>query len=179
MPRPCPMCGNALHAEDVRGGLITCPACGTAVSEHADGRIIDLDAARRKVRWPAIGLMTAGGLVILSGMALPAFVGVAVVAGDLGRPGTPDRMEGLIGIAAIAMIGLMALLVGGGVIFGGYRMYHLRSWAMAFVASVLSTGSIMGCCFFSVFGLLMLPAFPIGIWAMVILCDANVKAAFR
>lgn len=179
MLRPCPMCGNPLHVEDLRGGLITCPACGTAVSEFSGGMAIDLEAARQKVRWPAVALMVAGGLMILSGMALPALIGVAVVAGDFGRPGTPDRMEGLIGVAAVAMIGLMALLVGGGVIFGGYRMYHLRSWAMAFTASLLSIGSILGCCLFSVFGLLMLPGFPIGIWALVVLCDANVKAAFR
>jgi len=179
MLRPCPMCGNALQAEDTRGGLITCPACGTAVSEFADGKIVDVEAARQRVRWPAVGLMVAGGLTILSGMALPALIGVMVAAGDLGRPGTPDRMEGLIGIAAIAMTGLMALVVGGGVIFGGYRMYHLRSWATAFAASLLSIASIMGCCLFSVFGLLMLPGFPIGIWALVVLCDANVKAAFR
>jgi hypothetical protein len=180
MLRHCPRCGRALEPEDVSGGLATCPACGTAVSEAAGGpTVIDPEAARQKVRPPAIGLMIAGALVVLNGVAMPALMGVGFAVGGFPAVNPEERVLAFGMLGAMAALGAVALAAGAAISFGGYRMYHLQSWMLAMIVSVLAIVSFAGCCAAGVFGLFGLPALPIGIWAIVVLNDANVKAAFR
>jgi hypothetical protein len=173
-PRRCPLCGAALAPASDFVASITCQSCGTLVSNDARRRwYADPAAARQKARPPAIGLMVMGALFIMSGMAMPAILAFSLMA-----DGMPNEQEAFVGILFVSVIAMATLVFGGIIIFGGYRMYHLRTWPLALVAAIFSTISIVSCCMFSIFGVLTLPGFPIGIWALVVLGDRNVKACF-
>jgi hypothetical protein len=173
-PQFCPMCGGPLDDGNDFDESVTCRACGTLVSNDVRRPwFADPQGARQKVRPAAIALMVAGALFLVSGMAMPALMGVAFLSDD--RP----RHQGALVLAMLfGAIASITLGVGGTIIFGGYRMYHLRSWPLAIVSSIGAIGSIVSCCVFSFFGLLALPACPIGIWSLVVLLDPNVKASF-
>jgi hypothetical protein len=173
-PRRCPLCGASLPPANHFVASVTCQSCGTLVSNDARRRwYADPAAARQKARPPAIGLMIAGALFITSGMAMPAFLAVGLVSGDM-----PQDQEALVMALFFGVFSLATLVFGGIIVFGGYRMYHLRTWPLALVAAIFSTISIFSCCMFSIFGVLTLPGFPIGIWALIVLGDRNVKACF-
>lgn len=176
----CPRCGGRLEPEHAgAGGLVTCPACGAGVSDFGGGAaVIDPQSARQKARPPAIGLMIVGGLVILSGAAGSAAMGVPLAIDGL-PAGGEERQLMLFMFAAMAAAGLGSLATGSAIAFGGYRMYHLQSWRFALVASILAVVSFAGCCMAGLFGVLGLPGLPVGIWAIVVLNDPNVRAAFR
>jgi len=118
--------------------------------------------------------MISGALFIVSGLAMPAFLAVGLISGDA----PANDQERLLMGGIFGVISLAALVFGGIVIFGGYKMYRLEMWPLALVAAIFSTISILSCCMFSIFGVLTLPGFPIGIWALVVLGDRNVKACF-
>jgi hypothetical protein len=55
------------------------------------------------------------------------------------------------------------------VIIGGWQMRQARSYGLALIAAIVA---LLPCTFGWVLGL------PIGIWALIVLMDAEVKAAF-
>lgn len=173
-PRRCPLCGASLPLANGFATSVTCQSCGTLVSNDARRRwYADPAAARQKVRPPAIGLMIAGALFIVSGLAMPAFLAVGLLT-----DGMPNDQERLLMAGIFGVVSLAAPVFGGIIIFGGYKMYRLEMWPLALVAAIFSTISIVSCCMFSIFGVLTIPGFPIGIWALVVLGDPNVKACF-
>jgi hypothetical protein len=60
------------------------------------------------------------------------------------------------------------------IIYGAMKMRALTGYAFAMAASILAMipGLTCWCCCFG------LPGIPIGIWAVIVLVDNNVKAAF-
>jgi hypothetical protein len=100
------------------------------------------------------------------------------MAASLNSIGMPHDQEGLLIALFFGVTAMATLIFGGIIIFGGYRMYHLQTWPLALIAAIFSSISIFSCCMFSVFGVLTLPGFPIGIWALIVLVDQNVKACF-
>jgi hypothetical protein len=56
------------------------------------------------------------------------------------------------------------------VLLGALRMRALKSWGLALTGAILACTPCSGCC---IVGL------PFGIWALVVLNDASVKAAFQ
>lgn len=180
----CPMCGNRLEPEDLDGDRVRCPACGTEVAEGF-GRpmLVDPEAARQRVKGPAIGLMAAGALVVLSGVAGPAMIGGMFAFQPTPANAPEERSMMIVMLVGLGLTGLVALGCGGTVIFAGYRMFYLRSRGLAvtgsilaIVASVLAFLSCFGCC---AAGIVAVPVMPLGIWALVVLNDANVRGAFR
>jgi hypothetical protein len=172
------MCGNRLTAEDFAGGRVTCPACGAEIAGRP--ALIDPEAARQKARPPAIGLTVAGALLLLSGLAGPAKFGAMFAAQGIPAQAPPeDRTVIVLALVAFGVAGLIALVLGGTVALAGYRMYHLRSRGLAITASVLSIVSCLGCNLYGLTGVIALPALPLGIWALVVLNDPKVRAAFR
>jgi hypothetical protein len=66
--------------------------------------------------------------------------------------------------------GILGILVGGFIIFASMKMRQLQSWPMAVAASVVAMLPCLSpCCCIGL---------PIGIWALVVLFDQNVKASF-
>lgn len=73
---------------------------------------------------------------------------------------------GIVGLI-FAVIGIVVAIV---IIMGGLKMKNLQSRGLAMTASILAMIPCISCC---IIGL------PIGIWALVVLNDPNVRASFR
>jgi hypothetical protein len=69
-----------------------------------------------------------------------------------------------------ALLALLTLAQSATLIIGGWQMRKLRSYGLVFVAAVLA---VLPCTFAWVIGL------PMGIWALVVLMDPEVKAGFE
>ena len=129
--------------------------------------------AMQKVNGPAIGLMATAGIGILYQLlmivlnVLGTGFNMASMAGQSGTPeGMANMMSGTLGI----VFGIIAILVGGVVFFGAMKMRALQNWPLAIAASVLAIIPCLSpCCCIGI---------PVGIWALVVLFDANVKASF-
>jgi len=86
---------------------------------------------------------------------------------------TPEVMEfvsNVYGYGGIAFA-VISLLVGIVVILGAVKMLGLRSWGLAMFAAILSLiPCVQSCCLLSL---------PVGIYAIIVLSDSEVKAAFE
>ena len=114
-----------------------------------------LQQVQDRVRPPAIALIVVAVLSLLCAGLMVAAGGIGLAEGD----------EDAIPIIVIAVIGGIMQL---GIIIGAARMLFLKNYGLAITAAVLSLASGL-CC-----QLLM----PFGIWALVILCDADTRARF-
>ena len=113
-------------------------------------------AADRLVRGPVLGLVAAGVLNWIGGIA--AFILLALIT---------DRskaMDAWIGAAAILMMLLSATMF-----LGAVKMRRLENYRLAFASSIIamvaSPGNIIG--------------LPVGIWSLAVLSRREVKEAFR
>ena len=127
--------------------------------------------ALAKVKPPAVTLIIISGLGVLAQLA-------RMVAG-LGRAITlpadaPPQFERLAHMMTgpLALVSLLfGLAVCGFIIFGAVKMMNLQSYGLAMAAAIVaSIPCISPCCC-----LAMIP----GIWSIVVLTNAEVKAAFR
>ncbi|HXG09601.1 MAG TPA: serine/threonine-protein kinase [Gemmataceae bacterium] len=116
-----------------------------------------IEAARRQLRWPAIALTVVGCLAPGLGVAGIIF---AVLTRSLGMVAM-----GVLSILLIESVLGLFLVVSAG------RMRALESYGLALVGPILA---VIPCA--SPFYLVRL---PIGLWALVTLMKANVRAAFR
>jgi hypothetical protein len=121
---------------------------------------------------PAIGLIVtaiigilfqiANILMRLLGMGLS---GVAAASGEAGGFG------GLMGGAIGLVFAIVWLLMGGVVIFGAIKMKALQSYGLALTGAILAALPCTSpCCFLGL---------PLGIWAIIVLMNQEVKNAFR
>jgi hypothetical protein len=131
-------------------------------------------AAGERTKYPAMGLMAVAGIGILAQAA--SIVMNLLGMGGVGMAGLPQG-EGMEGIAALMSGGvgialsLFTMLIGALIAFGAYKMMNLESYALSMAAAVIAMLPCLSpCCCLGV---------PIGIWAIVVLVDADVKAAFR
>lgn len=127
--------------------------------------------AMAKVAGPAIGLIVVAGigicLQILGIFAKLLGMGFAAAAAQEQNMPMASLFMGPIGIA----LGFLGILVGVLIIVGALKMKKLESYGLAMTVSILAMiPCISPCC---VIGL------PIGIWALVVLMDPNVKGAFH
>ena len=154
-------------------------------------RRVDRAAARQKVAVPAVFLILFGLVSVVLGTAYlvaSAVASDALIKGyaDLlqpmieAQPPSPQRQDQLDQIAQLRQVrldtpsnlgvSLLGVALSGLITFGGVRMKGLKSWGLAVTASVLSmTYLCVGC------GCL---PFPFGLWALIVLLNGDVKAAF-
>jgi hypothetical protein len=78
-------------------------------------------------------------------------------------------MAAMYAVCGIAI--LIFLAVGGLIIAAGVKMRALKSYGLAMAGAILSC---VPCCV----GLCCLPGLPIGIWALVVLMNDDVKRSF-
>jgi len=145
----------------------------------------EFEDARRQVQGPAMGLIVAGvinllpSILVLVGVVVTFFVwnmrhaaagpGPTIAAATPGvplvgfAPGPPAEL------AIIALTMGLNLPVGIVMLIGGLKMRKLESYGLAMTASVLALLPGVSC----IVGL------PIGIWSMIVLNRAEVKAAFE
>lgn len=122
---------------------------------------------------PAYGLIGVGGIgiavqfITLSMQVLNFGMGAAAVAN--GGGGEEAIITLLSGTVGVAMSGL-AIVLGGLIIFAGFRMKDARSWNLAVGASVVAMLPCLSpCCILGI---------PAGIWALMVLMDDAVKEEF-
>jgi len=68
------------------------------------------------------------------------------------------------------VLNLVSLVIDGVMLYGAFQMRQLKSWGLALAAAILVMLPLGGCC--CALGL------PVGIWAVVVLMRADVKADF-
>ena len=133
--------------------------------------------AAAKVKGPAIGLLVTGGLGILAQIANLVYVAtVGQAQPQLPPDADPAQVQMMQNIAMFSgtigmVMGVIALLIGLVIIVGALKMMKLQSYGLAMTSSILAMiPCISPCC---------LLGLPFGIWAIIALNDANVKASFR
>ena len=121
---------------------------------------------RRKANGPGLALVIVGWIGLLLSLALAGF-GLALPYLNLVPPPPP--------ILAGVYVGLGVLLAAANVliILGGSRMRRCRSWGLALTAAILCIAS------FLLFGPCGVVNVAFGIWAMVVLLNADVKREFE
>jgi len=122
-----------------------------------------------RVKGPAIALLVTAiiGIVLaLLGLLLNA-LGVTVGAAEGGDQGLANMASGGVGVAQ----SIVGIIVGVVILMGALKMKDLQSYGFAMTAAILAMiPCVSPCC---------LLGLPFGIWAIVILSNAEVKAAFQ
>ncbi len=159
------------HASEVKIDVETIssetPAPGPAAEPAIQAEQGDAtEAVRHRVWIPAVGLLVAGGINCLAvvGLVLAGFSSLVVksFSGQLARfEFLPGRARAVV---LVVTVGYAVL-----VILGGWNLMQLRSRRLALWGSVLalfpfSAGSVVG--------------LPMGIWALIVMRNEQVKAAF-
>jgi len=119
--------------------------------------------ATTEVAEPAMGLAVATALAI--GLQYLAFFDGLLQAG-VPAAKVPPIIAGTLGV----LINLVGCILGVVVLLGAIQMRKLENYRFVVAASILATL----CCFSPWF----LLAMPFGIWALVVLCNQQVKDAF-
>jgi len=127
---------------------------------------------RRKVRLPAWGLIIVGVLNALSGLVFIVGRLISLVKGPERVIDDEYRRLGYqVGIIVWPMLGLISLAASPVIIFGGLQMLGMRRYSAALLASIFALIPVTSLCCIS--------GIPIGIWALVVLRDPEVRAAFE
>jgi hypothetical protein len=123
-------------------------------------------AALARVRAPALWLIVTGWI----GMFLQFALGIAMIvwAEDLEQmSGVPMLRNPTLTIASM----IPSIVIPGLMVVGGMKMRALRGYGLAMTGAIVAwIPCTSPCCVLSI---------PIGIWAFVLLLDADVKRAFR
>src|SRR5215510_7229492 len=137
---------------------------------------VDRALAASKVNGPAIFLMVTAGVGILLQLVslLLRLLGVAGagMGAFLGGGGSPEaeRIQAMFAGGLGVVTALIGLAVGVVIFLGAMKMRSLQSYAFAITSAVLAmVPCISPCCCLGL---------PAGIWALIVLMDANTKASF-
>jgi hypothetical protein len=121
--------------------------------------------------------MVVGGITVLAALwgILSGIRGgnEAQMAELLNNPDIPPQLKSMMGSMGKMGIfsSLFQLVLGGLTAFGGLKMKNLESYPFAIAASIIAIIPCIGsCCCIGI---------PIGIWSLIVLNKAEVKAAFR
>jgi hypothetical protein len=193
----CSQCGKLLRTgDDTAGRQAQCPECeaiGTVPTPPAGGNpfaagatVIDVGlcavSPAQRVSGPATALTVTAILSVLAHLGIAALYGVVLIAALTGKDfqvgrgdprGVPDQQpEGLVlGSSMIETWAVLGLVADAIVLIGARKMARLESHAFAMAAAIVALIPCLGpCC---------LLGLPFGIWALVVLGDSSVKAAFR
>ena len=114
---------------------------------------------------PAIGLMVAGGLSAV----FTLFYLLIFAIGGTAAVSDPEVRDALPGIGLLLAFGLLKLVLDALTIYAGWQMRQLRGWTLGMAGSIAAMLPCSVCC---ILGL------PIGIWALIVLMDSDVKQMF-
>lgn len=129
-----------------------------------------------KVNIPAILLMVTGALILLTSCFSIIRNIINMAAGTAGaaiqQPGIDAKDAQVIamfsGVGGIIMA-VLGIVFAGLIAFGGYKMKNLQGYGLAMTAAIIAVLPCNGCCCLSI---------PVGIYALIVLMDAQVKASF-
>ncbi len=141
---------------------------GASWSSPPDADDHAVEQARQQVRGPAIGLLVVGIVHLLTiPPALLALVywSLSSTAQPLGHPSVEPSVVPL--SLLIVGVALVPMMLSGLIIVAALKMKRLQAYGLAITGSILSTVSPVG-----------LIGLPIGIWALVVLSQRDVRRAF-
>jgi hypothetical protein len=116
-----------------------------------------------RVRLPAVFLIVMTALTILGRVTGLCFQFIALGQADAAKD-TAAAMGGIAGNGFVMLFNLATLV-------GAYKMMNLDSYSAARSAAIISVIPLCSPC--------LILGIPFGIWALVVLSDAQVKSAFR
>ena len=128
----------------------------------------------QKLKVPSIGLLISGVFGGFLG-ALALVSGLMRFSGIAGKEKLPtdeaERIGYVVGTVGMYGIAVISLIVAPLIVFGAIRMMKGQSRGLAIASAILSILPLTSCCFFigAIFG----------IWALVVLMQADVKAFFQ
>ncbi len=129
---------------------------------------------QNKVKGPAFALIVLGVLGILGAIwgfispTDPEVIRNALEQGNMDA----EQVDMTIGFVSKFAVGIniVQLAMAGLLVFAGSQMLKLKSWGLAVTASIVAMIPCWCCCILGV---------PVGIWALIVLLDKDVKAAFQ
>ncbi len=126
--------------------------------------------ASSRVAGPAIALIVTGALGIT--LQVVNFAGTFLQIGMMGAGrGAMQPFPMAVPMGVMAVQYAVPFIMGIVVILGAIKMKNLQSYGFAMAAAIIAMIPCVGpCC---------LLGLPFGVWALVVLCDDQVKAAFR
>ena len=128
----------------------------------------------QKLRAPAIALIVAGSLNGMIGL-LSLLSGLLRLSGMGGREMLPvdeaERLGYMISTVVAYGVSLISLVLAPVIIYGATKMMQAKKYKVARLAAILAILPFTSCCF--------LVGLPMGIWALAILAQTDVKAAFN
>lgn len=131
---------------------------------------------QERVTPPAVALIVTGGLGIVTQL-LSLFLGLSANFTQGFQEGLSEGMESpeflapFLGSVFIVISSIIGMIIAALIIFAGIRMLKIQNRGFAIAASILAMiPCISPCC---IIGL------PVGIWALVVLNDNDVKMAFN
>ena len=132
-----------------------------------------MNDALNKVKFPAIGLIAAGVLNAVTGLYFVASALIQYSAGALNRSFSieSERIGFYIGFWGTAALGVLGFLFAPVIIYGAIQMLRGRSLGLSKTAAILAIIPLTSCCFIA--------GIPLGIWALIVLNQPDVKALFR
>jgi hypothetical protein len=125
---------------------------------------VQQDPATR-VSAPAVGLIVAAGLSLAFNLLYLLVIGLIGVAAVT----DPQTADALPAAGAMIGVGVIALALNVLTLYAAWQMRQLRGWGLSMAGAILAMLPCTPCC---IIGL------PIGIWAILVLIDNDVKAAF-
>jgi hypothetical protein len=128
----------------------------------------DPNYALGKVKTPAIIMLicTCIGIAIQLLSLILNILGTGIGAMEGGSDGVSSIMSGVVGM----VFNVIAILIAGFCIFGFVKMMKLQGRGVSFAAVILAMIPCFGACWCL--------NLPLGIWALVAMNDAQVKASF-
>lgn len=133
------------------------------------------ESAKRLVAPPAIFILVLSALHIMTsvigllGMAFGAKSGLQPLRVD--NPDVNLVIERTMSISMSLPLQVLGILAAITCLVGSLMMLNLKSYVFAMVTAILTIVSVGSCCCFLNIGA--------GVWALVVLCKPEVKAAFR
>jgi len=127
---------------------------------------------RRRLQLPASGLIIIGALNAMSGVIL--ILGrIASLVNGPERQITDDarRLGYMTASIFFPLVSLISILAAPVIIYGGIQMLKARRYSTALLAAILAVIPLSSVC--------CIPGIPIGIWALIVLRDPEVKAVFE
>jgi hypothetical protein len=145
--------------------------------QFAQGPVLggpSVEFARAKVQTPAMALMIFAivfGILQLLGL-LANVLGVSLLAAGQAQNAEPGQAAFALGQGVVGVVAsIIGIIVSGVIVYGAQRMKKLESRGLAMASAVLAAlPCISPCC---IVGL------PIGIWAITVLNDPQVKAVYH
>lgn len=127
---------------------------------------------RHRLQLPAIGLVIVGVLNAMSGLILILGRLASLVNGPE-RVFTNDarRLGYLTASIYFPLVSLISIIVAPVIIYGGIQMLKARRYSIAQLAAILALIPLSSVC--------CIPGIPIGIWALIVLRNPEVRAVFE